>query len=41
VIVKSPSWDNDFAPGETIILGFVANLGSGKEAPTNYVLTSN
>ena len=36
VIVKNPSWNTEFAPQDEITIGFVANLGSDKEAPTNY-----
>ena len=38
VTVKNPSWDASFAPGQSVTISFVADLGTDKNAPTNYVL---
>ena len=39
VTIKNPSWDAALAPGQSITINFVANAGSDKNAPTNYVLS--
>lgn len=38
VTIKNPSWDATFQPGQSITINFIANAGSNKNAPTNYVL---
>ena len=38
VVVKNPSWDATLAPGGSVTINFVAELGSDKNAPTNYSL---
>lgn len=39
VTVKNPSWAASFAPGQSVTINFVANTGSDKNAPTNYVFS--
>ncbi len=36
VVVTNPSWDATLAPGGSVTINFTANLGSDKNAPTNY-----
>ena len=36
VTIKNPFWKQEFAPGEKLSIGFIASIGSDKEAPTNY-----
>ena len=38
VTVKNPSWDLNLAPGKKVTIGFIANTGSDKEAPRNFLL---
>ncbi len=37
VIISNNSWDAPLAPGQSVSIGFVADTGSDKNAPTNYV----
>lgn len=36
VTVKSPSWDAELAPGESVTIQFTATLGSDKNAPVSF-----
>ncbi len=39
VTIKSPEWNPVFAPGQTVTVNFVANVGSDKSEPVNYILS--
>lgn len=36
VTVKNPSWEQNFGPGASVTINFIATAGSDKNEPTNY-----
>lgn len=39
VTVKNPSWSASFAPGSSVTICFIAQTGSGKNAPASYTFS--